>query len=300
MPKDFSLALEKVSNARFDVLHYWEIGTDAFNYFLALSKPSKIQCCSWGWPTTSGMKEVDYFISSRHLETEQGEKYYTEKLIRFNRLPVFYYRPPVPVPIKSRTSYNLPEEVPLYLCQQNLRKVHPDFDLVIDKILKKDSKGIILFIEDKQESITAILKKRLEAAAGDNSGRIIFMKRMEEGEYLGLLTHASVALDTFHYGGGANTTYDAFECGTPLITMPSEMHKGRFAYAAYQQMGMNDCIAKTADDYVDLAVNIANNSELRKKIVSAIQDKQTEIFEDKNAVKELSDFFISVCNSLAK
>lgn len=298
MPKDFNRTLDILIKARIDILHYWEIGTDAINYFLALCKPAKIQCSSWGWPTTSGMKEVDYFISAKNLETEEGEKYYTEKLVKLDRLPVYYYKPPVPATYKPLSVYHLPEGKNIYLCQQNLRKVHPDFDQAVKGILEKDSNGIIVFIEDKQEAITAKVKSRMEASAGSNSNRIFFVKRMEETDYLSLLAQSAVALDTFHYGGGANTTYDACEAGVPVITMPGDMHKGRYAFASYMQMGINEGIAEGIDDYIAISVNIATNAELRKSIVDKIKSKQTEIFEDQMAVRELSDFFRKTFNTL--
>ncbi|MBX9852720.1 MAG: tetratricopeptide repeat protein [Cytophagaceae bacterium] len=291
IPKDFNLALNKVSKAEFDILYYWEIGTDPVNYFLALCKPAKVQCTSWGWPTTSGMKEVDYFISSRHLEIEDGEKYYTEKLLKFERLPVYYYRPPVPETLKNLSYYNLSVGVPIYLCTQNLRKVHPDFDQAVFKILERDTKGVMVFIEDKQEYITSLVKKRMTLSAPLYNQRIVFIKRMEEAEYLGLLAQASVVLDTFYYGGGANTTYDAFEAGVPVVTMPTDMHKGRYAYAAYKQIAIEDCIANNIEQYIQLAVSIANDPQRRKDIIDRVKKKSGEIFEDKKAVKELSDFF---------
>ncbi|MFN6947168.1 MAG: tetratricopeptide repeat protein [Cytophagaceae bacterium] len=291
LPKDFNRALDFLIKAQIDILHYWEIGTDVVNYFLALCKPAKIQCCSWGWPATSGMAIVDYFISSKHLETDEGEKFYTEKLIKFDRLPVYYYKPPVPSVLKPLSFYNLPEGKNVYLCQQNLKKVHPDFDQAVRGVLERDPNGIVVFIEDKQQAITAKLKGRIEASVGQNSGMVFFVKRMEEVDYLGLLAQSAVALDTFHYGGGANTTYDAFEAGVPVITMPTDMHKGRYAYASYKQMEIDGCIAESIEEFIVIAVNIANNPELRKSIVEKIKSKQTEIFEDQLVVKELSDFF---------
>jgi protein O-GlcNAc transferase len=297
LPKDFNRALDVLVKAQIDILHYWEIGTDAVNYFLALCKPAKIQCYSWGWPTTSGMTTVDYFISSKDLETAEGKKYYTEKLIKFDRLPVYYYRPPVPSVNKPLSFYSLPEGKNIYLCQQNLRKVHPDFDQAVRGIVEKDPNGIVVFIEDKQQAITVKLKNRLTASMGQTN-QVFFVKRLEESDYLGLLSQSAVALDTFHYGGGANTIYDAFEAGVPVVTMPTDMHKGRYAYAAYQQMEMNECIATNLQEYVDLAIRLANESAFRSKIVAQIKTKKVEIFEDIKAVNELSTFFKSIIEGL--
>jgi protein O-GlcNAc transferase len=300
LPENISQALEILRKANIDILYYWEIGTDAYNYFLPLCKPAKIQCTSWGWPVTSGLKEVDYFISSAGLEAGGSQRFYTEKLVQFDRLPVLYYKPQVPEQRIDLSVFGLPDGVPVYFCQQNLRKVHPDFDEAIVKILNKDKKGIVVFVEDIHPAITAKLRNRLKSKAGIYSGRIYFVKRMPEDEYLSLLASTTVVLDTFHYGGGANTIYDAFAAGVPVITMPSEMLKGRYAFAAYQQIGIQDCIAADPDEFAGLAVRVANDAALRESIIARITGKQHEIFEDKMAVKELSDFLLTVFNSLRK
>jgi protein O-GlcNAc transferase len=103
-----------------------------------------------------------------------------------------------------------------------------------------------------------------------------------------------VALDTFHYGGGANTIYDAFEAGVPVVTMPGEMHKGRYAFAAYQQIGVSQCIAKNPEEYSDLAVRIANDPEFRNSIVLQLKSNQQNIFEDEKSVYELEVFLKTV------
>ena len=57
------------------------------------------------------------------------------------------------------------------------------------------------------------------------------LRRMERNEYLALLSLCDVSLDTPHYGGGANTVYDASAVGVPLVTLPGEFHRSRWAAA---------------------------------------------------------------------
>ena len=116
----------------------------------------------------------------------------------------------------------------------------------------------------------------------------------QEEEYLNLLKQEHVALDTLNYGGGANTFYDAFDCGTPMITLRGMFHRSRFGYAAYKQIELEDCIVKTVEEYVDKAVEIGMNSGLRKDISTRIIKQSQILFEDSNAVNELTDFIDSV------
>ncbi|MCU0430181.1 MAG: tetratricopeptide repeat protein [Cytophagaceae bacterium] len=292
LPFVFNKAQEVLVDSKFDVLYYWEIGTDATNYFLALTKPAKVQVTSWGWPVTSGLKSVDYFLSQKQLESDNAQDQYTEKLILFSRIPVYYYRPPVPSLKKTLSYYGLPDTKRLYICQQNVRKVHPDFDLLIAALLEKDPEGIVLFIKDKQDAITESLQRRLSKTIGRDMQRVHFLPRMEEGDYLGLLAQCSVALDTLHYGGGANTVYDAIEAGIPYITLEGNKHSARFATAVFKQMGVEDTITHSVDEYVEKAIEISCNIELRTDIVSRMKRHDNKIFEDIAAVRELEDFLV--------
>ncbi len=284
--------------AEFDALHFWEVGTDAVNYCLPFCRLAPVQCTSWGWPVTSGVPEMDYFLSCAALETAESDAHYTERLVRFERLPTFYYRPPVPSAARigaARERAGLPraDAGQVYFCPQNLRKVHPDFDRLVAGILRADPAGTVAFVEDKARAVTADLRARFERGLpAEDFGRVRFLPRVEEAEYLALLAACDVALDTLHYGGGANTCYDAFHCGTPLVTLPGRFHRSRYAFAACRQAGWTDGVATDEADYVARAVRLAamrgsERDAARRRIVEA----GGALFEDQAAVTELADFF---------
>jgi protein O-GlcNAc transferase len=296
LPAEFMKAQQKLIDAQFDFLYYWEIGTDAMNYFLALVKPARIQVTSWGWPITSGLQTIDYFISQKELEPDHAQDQYTEKVILFEKLPVYYYRPPVPSTPKLLSVYGLSNQMHLYICQQNLRKVHPDFDAVVASILRRDADAIILFIKDKHEPITRKLQQRMLSVIGTDFSRIIFLERMPEEEYLGLLSQCTIALDTIYYGGGANTIYDAFQAAIPVITLEGAQHSARFASAALKQLQVTDTISYSIDEYVEKAVSIASNEVQRNTIIQKMKQNMHRIFEDIEAVRELETFFLTEVN----
>ena len=291
LPSRFDHAMEKVKEARFDILHYWEVGTDVTNYFLPYCCLAPVQCATWGWPITTGIPQMGYFVSCELLETEESDAHYTETLIRLQHLPTYYYRPPVPEASRSRGHFGLGEGQHLYLCTQNLRKVHPDFDDLAADILRRDPQGLLLFIEDKQPNVTQLLRHRLQGSMPDVAARVRFLSRMPEIDYLSLTALADVVLDTLHYGGGANTTYDAFAASTPVVTLPTRFHRGRYAFAAYRQMGVSDCIADSAEDYANIAVRLGTDPACQAEVSGRITEACPVLFEDANAVTELAAFF---------
>jgi predicted O-linked N-acetylglucosamine transferase (SPINDLY family) len=75
-----------------------------------------------------------------------------------------------------------------------------------------------------------------------------------------------IALDPFPYNG-ATTTCESLWMGVPVITLAGKMHAGRVGVSILTQMDLTDFIADTPEDYVRIAVQLANNpirlSELR-------------------------------------
>jgi tetratricopeptide (TPR) repeat protein len=107
IPERVDQAAEAVAAAGYDVLYYWEIGTDSLNYFLPFARPAPVQCAGWGWPVTSGNPAIGYFVSSDLLEPEGGEHHFTERLVRLKRLPTWYRRPALPERLKPREHFGL-------------------------------------------------------------------------------------------------------------------------------------------------------------------------------------------------
>ena len=306
--KDIEEAAQQIYKQNFDILYYWEVGTDCTNYFLPYFKAARVQVGCWGWPSTSGIEAMDYFLSSESLESKDAENNYTEKLIKLARLPVYYYRPPVPEESLSKSHFGFQDEHHLYLCAQNLRKVQPQMDEVFIQILQQDEHAQVLFIDDKRENITQLLKDRLHSKCAVSGGsknsstdlfqRIHFISRKPAQEYLALVKTVDVILDTFHYTGGANTNYDAFAAATPVVTLPSALHRGCYTYAAYQQIDYLECVAKDASDYVRIAVALANDAAFNARASQAVLTGCKDVLEDQLAVDLFVENVFEICASL--
>lgn len=281
---------EIVHQAACDILNFWEISTDCQNFFLPFYRLAPIQTLSWGWPMTSGNSEVDYYLSSKHLETEDGDKNYTEALHRFSVLPTYYYRPEVPAIFKTREELGFSTDEHLYFCSQNLFKIQPDFDMVVQKILKADPQGRFLFFADKLPHVHKNMTERIQRHCPEVFDRIEFVARRPFAEYLNLVHIVDLVMDPFHYVG-ANTSYDAFAVETPVMTLPSDFHRGRHTYAAYQEMGILDAVATDPDDYVAKAVYFATHPQERKALGQRIVAACDILFENMQIVREYEAFF---------
>ncbi len=285
---------KKILNLNLDILYHWEVGTDCRNYLMSFFRLAPFQCTSIGWPDTTGIDTIDYFISSNLIEIENAQENYTEKLIKFKKLPFNIKRPIIDKEnMKILDYFQIEPNKNIYLCGQNLKKIHPDFDILVSGILEKDPNGIIVFVKNRTKNIHDLLSLRIKIRYPEIYSRVLFIEQLIYEDYLSLLTHVTVVLDTLYFGGG-NTFYDSFAMNAPVVTFPWNHERGRYTLGCYKQMGIDGLIASSFDEYIELAVKTANDKEFRDKIVKDISENNHKLFNDTEVVQEYIDFFKSV------
>jgi hypothetical protein len=93
----------QVAALELDALFYPDIGMWPSTYFLAYARLAPVQMVSYGHPDTTGIDTVDYFLGGdAPMEPEGAEAYYSERLVRFTRLPFCYQLFSLPTSIPSR------------------------------------------------------------------------------------------------------------------------------------------------------------------------------------------------------
>ena len=290
LPLRFDQAAERLRAARFDVLYYWEVGTDSTNHFLPFLRLAPVQCTGWGWPETSGAPELDYHLTSEALAPPGCETQFSETLVRLPELPPSFYRPPIPEQPHAPGHFGLPDGAHLYVCAQNLRKLHPDFDALLGGILRGDPKGVAVLVEDTHPRAGELLRARWQETLADVRERIVLLPRLAPEDYFHLIAGAHVVLDPLHFGG-ANTVYDALAAGAPVVTLPGRFPRGRYAAALSRAAGVDDGIAATSEDYVARAVELGTDAGRRSAVSARIRDGAAALFERRAAVEQLERFF---------
>ncbi len=289
VPRDVAAARRQIADLGLNLLIFADVGMDALTSTLAFSRMAPIQCVTWGHPDTTGSPAMDYFISSELLETPEADGHYSERLVRLPNLGTYYYRPSLSGPDRSRESFGLESGRHVYLCPQTLFKFHPDFDTVLDGILAQDPLADLVLLQGRVPHWTAKLQQRLARSLGDRSSRVRFLPSQPNEAFLQLLSRADVVLDPFPYGGG-NTSYEALAMGVPIVTWPSAYLRGRITLALYRKMGWTECVAGSAEEYVDLALRLANDRAYRQSACTTIQATSPALFEDLDEVHALEVF----------
>lgn len=141
VPGSFSALRQSITSAELDIIFYPDIGMVPMMYYLAFARLAPLQCVTWGHPVTCGIRTMDYFLSATHLETAGSESQYTERLHRFTVPGTCYARPTRPAIAGDRSRFGFGSDWHVYVCPQTLFKIHPVFDAILARILRRSRRA---------------------------------------------------------------------------------------------------------------------------------------------------------------
>lgn len=292
---DLSRAIESIRALNLDVLFYRHIGTGYLTYFLPLVRLARVQCASVGVHQTSGIPNIDFFLSSKLLEPNDGAEHYSEELALMETLPTFQLRRSPPDRLKTRSDVGLPANKRLYVCPQRPMKIHPDQDHLFARILQNDPDAVVVLVGDRPADVRLRqVRDRFCSEFPEISHRVVLLPFMKSDDYLSLIHHADVVLDTVHYSA-SSSAYDAFSLNRPIVTLPGDLSMGRYTLGCYKKMQIDDLVATTAEEYVELAIQVASNVEYRDTISHSLFNRSGVLFKDEQAVRDIETFVTHAC-----
>jgi len=291
--RQFAAVCERIRADRLHVLVFPEIGMDEGTLRVAAHRLAAVQCAAWGHPVTTGMPTVDHFLSSEWMEPRDGERHYSEGLVRLPGLSIHYPRPAWPREPRSRASLGLPADGVLYLSCQSIYKYHPAFDGLFPAIAREVPAARFVFLSHPVAALTAKLGARLArafAAAGLDADRhCLFLPRLSQADYHALNAAADVFLDTPGWSGG-NTTLEAVAHGLPVVTLPGPLMRQRHALAVLRALGLADSAAADRDGYVAAAARLGRDAGWRDEMRARVLAGTEGVFEQSAGVAGLARF----------
>lgn len=290
LPLHIARAREIIAAGENDIIFFTDLFMNSIYYFLAFAKLGRRQLLWTGHPVTSGLDTIDYAISAIPNERPGAEVDFTEGLALMPELVVLYPEIAPEYTDVAMSEFGVPPDRPLYMCVQTLYKLHPDFDDAIRQILLTDPQGIMLLFENAFPEHTKSIGPRIDALKAEFGERLLMLPRLPLPRYLGLLSHVDVLLDTFHFSGG-NTSLQAIQMGIPVVTLPGRYTRGRSTVGLYQVMGFEELVARDQDDYVRIAVKVANDREYRAYCRQMIAERRQRLFGQLQVVDDYIRLF---------
>jgi hypothetical protein len=96
---------------------------------------------------------------------------------------------------------------------------------------------------------------------------------------------------------GFNTTMESLEHDLPIVTMTMPLMRGRHTLAILKLMGIGETIAGSLDEYVKIAVRLANDPAWRAAIKAEIAKRKHGLYCDRPAVTALDSFLEQAARS---
>jgi predicted O-linked N-acetylglucosamine transferase (SPINDLY family) len=273
-----------------DVLVYPEIGMDPLTVKLASLRLAPVQVAAWGHPETSGLPTIDCYLSARDMEPQGAEARYTERLVALPNLGCAYE--PTGATPQAPSQRLAPDGVPVLVCPGVPFKYAPAYDALLIGIARALGRCRFVFFSHRS-GLSPLLRRRMELAFRreglDFADFGVFVPWLDRGPFLGLLQSADAMLDTTGFSG-FNTAMQAVEAGTPIIAMKGAFMRGRFASAILRRMELDELVAASANDYVDIASRIGRDAAYRRELRERIAGRRAILFNDEAPVRALEAF----------
>jgi predicted O-linked N-acetylglucosamine transferase (SPINDLY family) len=102
--------------------------------------------------------------------------------------------------------------------------------------------------------------------------RVVFSDRLPREQYLRQYDGIDIMLDTFPYSGHT-TVFDSLWMGVPVVTAFGRTPVGRVAASALRNLGLGELVGRTLDDYVTIAVRLANDLPRLNELRSLLRER---------------------------
>jgi len=222
-------------------------------------RPAPVQMTYLGYPNTTGLPTVDYRITDHHAECEEGTRY-VEELLYMPQSFLCYGT--IPLQIEQEEPAVLHDKQIRFASFNNVRKLTPQVIEAWSRILKRVPESMLMlkFNNADKPHIRSNLFREFarHGIAGERIELLPFIKDINS--HFTQYNEVDIALDTFPYNG-TTTTCDALAMGVPVVTFAGKAHVQRVSCSILKNIGFEESITYSVDEYIDKAVKLANNPQ---------------------------------------
>jgi predicted O-linked N-acetylglucosamine transferase (SPINDLY family) len=278
-------AAGQIREDRIDILVDLTLHTADSRLLVFARKPAPVQVTYLGYCASTGLSAMDYRLSDPHMDPPDADvSCYSEKTVRLPRT-YWCYQPggptdePSPPPVVK-------EGFVTFGCLNNFAKVSPAaLDLWARILLAAPDSRMILHAHPGTHREDVMRKMQ---RAGVAPHRLGFVGKQPWAEYVQTYSQIDIALDPFPYGGGI-TTCDALWMGVPVVTLSGQTAVGRGGRSILSNLGLPELIAFNADQYVQIAIDLARNREQLVSLRQSMRDRMitSPLMDAQGFVREL-------------
>jgi protein O-GlcNAc transferase len=219
-------------------------------------EPAPVQLTAWGYAASTGLNTVGYFLADPTVVPPEAHARYSEEVVSLPSLLCYEapaYTPAVaPLPAGRRGFVT-------FGAFNRLPKITDEALATWGRVLT-GVPGARLVVKcgalDRPDE-RQWLQERM-ATAGLQLERVTLLGATPHPDHLAAHAEIDIMLDTFPQSGGV-TTLDALVMGVPVVTLLGERVPGRVSASLLATLGLDDLIARTPDQYVEIATRLAGD-----------------------------------------
>ncbi len=243
-------------------------GHTAGNRLLVFArKPAPIQITAWGYATGTGMRAMDVFFTDPVMVPPQEKQYFTEEVRYLPNVVGAFFNEPFP---DVNELPALSNAITTFGSFNRLTKISADAYRVWAEVLLAVPRSRLILKTGELDDVS--VRERVVGhftKAGVEADRIIMQGKSSWYEHMQAYNQIDIALDPFPHGGGV-TALEGLMMGVPVITLRWPTVVGRLSASIMTTLGLTDWIAETQEQYVELAIQKANDlqslAELRQQL----------------------------------
>ena len=248
-------------------------GHSAGNRLLAFArKPAPVQVSYIGYPSTTGLRSIDYRITDGYAEPPgQSEHVNVETLWRLPEVFCCYAAHPSSPPVIDHPPFEDNGHI-TFGCFNNYAKVSDPAIALWSRIMAKVP-GSMLMMEilgldnpGKREEV-----EQRFARHGIDPARLILIVNDRKNQFV-LYNRIDIALDPFPCNGGT-TSFDTLWMGVPFVTLAGTNFISRLGVTILHNGGLDELIASSEQEYIEFASALALDPARLRAMRSGLRER---------------------------
>ncbi|MEA5605161.1 glycosyltransferase [Nostoc sp. UHCC 0252] len=253
---------------------------------LLMHRLARIQATSGGSVVTTGMRHIDYYISGTLTDpSPTAAQHYREKLVKLEGTAhcFSYGSEQEKITLKvERETLGITDDTVIFISGANYFKSIPELIETWAKIIIGVPNSVLVLLPFGPNWSNAYPKKafvnhlsKVFSKYGISIDRLIVLdpqpvpNREEVKEYFKI---ADVYLDSYPFAG-TTSLVEPLQVNLPVIARQGTSFRSAMGAAMVQALDVPDLVADSEESYIQLAVALGNNPELRQQKSAQIREK---------------------------
>jgi len=286
-------AAQKIRDDEIDILIDLNGYTKSARTRVFAMRPAPVAVNWFGFPGTMGSPYHHYIIADPVIIPPEQERFYSEKVLRLSCYQPNDRKRLVAPDTPTRAEMGLPDEAFVFCSFNGSQKLT---QLTFERwlsILEQVQDSVLWLLSSTPDTDESLRRRAREK--GIAAERLIFAGKLANPFHLARYPLADLFLDSFPYG--AHTTgADALWMGVPVLTLKGRSFASRVCASLLTAAGIPELIADSGDDYVRLAVELAQHRDqldMLKQRLIASRDI-CRLFDMRSLVADLEALYVGM------